>query len=66
MRIALLALFVLAIGLTTDANAGGRKFCKEALKRHPMEGDQHDLLKQCKEAYKAHMKAGYPKPTLPK
>jgi hypothetical protein len=57
----------LVVGLTSiDANAGGRKFCKQALKTHPMAGDQHDLMKQCKEAYKAHVKAGYPKPTLPK
>jgi hypothetical protein len=54
------------VGLTTYANAGGRKFCKQALETHPMAGDHHDLMKQCKEAYKSHMKAGYPKPTLPR
>jgi hypothetical protein len=58
-----LALFLagssLAVGLTTDANAGGRKFCKQALKTHPMAGEHHDLMKQCKAAYKAHMKAGH-------
>ena len=54
----------LVVGLTpTDANAGGRKFCKEALKRHPMAGEHRDLMKQCREAYKAHKKAGYARPT---
>jgi len=63
----ILASLSLVIGLaSTDANAGAGKFCKQALKTHPMAGDQHDLMKQCKEAYKAHVKAGYPKPTLPK
>jgi hypothetical protein len=54
----------LVLGLTfTDANAGGRKFCKQALKTHPMAGEHSDLMKQCKAAYKAHKKAGYPRPT---
>ena len=53
-----------AAGLVpTDANAGGRKFCKQALKTHPMPGEHSDLMKQCKAAYKAHKKAGYPRPT---
>jgi hypothetical protein len=64
-----LALFLagssLVVGLISDANAGGRKFCKQALKTHPMAGEHHDLMKQCKAAYKAHMKAGYPRPTPP-
>ena len=56
----------LVIGLaSTDANAGAGKFCKQALKTHPMAGDQHDLMKQCKAAYKAHIKAGYPRPKQP-
>jgi hypothetical protein len=61
----LLAGSSLVVGLTSDANAGGRKFCKQALKTHPMAGEHHDLMKQCKAAYKAHMKAGYPRPTPP-
>ena len=66
IALALVLMTSLLVGLNSDANAGGRKFCKQALKTHPMAGDQHDLMKQCKEAYKAHVKAGYPKPTLPK
>ena len=67
IALALILTTSLLVGLdSSDANAGGRKFCKQALKTHPMAGDQHDLMKQCKEAYKAHVKAGYPKPTLPK
>jgi hypothetical protein len=66
IALALILTTSLLAGLNSDANAGGRKFCKQALKTHPMAGDQHDLMKQCKEAYKAHVKAGYPKPTLPK
>ena len=54
----------LAAGLApTDANAGSRKFCKQALKTHPMAGEHSDLMKQCRAAYKAHKKAGYPRPT---
>jgi hypothetical protein len=68
-KIALALALVLAgsslVGLATDANAGGRKFCKQALKTHPMAGEHRDLMKQCKEAYKAHIKAGYPRPTPP-
>ena len=64
-----LALFVagssLAVGLTTDATAGGRKFCKQALKTHPKAGEHRDLMKQCRAAHKAHMKAGYPRPRPP-
>jgi hypothetical protein len=49
----------LAVGLaTTDANAGARKMCKQALKAHPMAGKHRDLMKQCKAEYKAHKKAG--------
>jgi hypothetical protein len=56
----------LVVGLASiDANAGGRKFCKQALKTHPMAGEHHDLMKQCRAAYKAHRKAGYPRPTPP-
>jgi hypothetical protein len=59
-----LATSSLVVGLAfTDANAGGRKFCKQALKTHPMAGEHSDLMKQCKDAYKAHKKAGYPRPT---
>jgi hypothetical protein len=71
MKIALafaliLASSTLVIGLaSTDADAGGRKFCKQALKTHPMAGEHHDLMKQCRAAYKAHRKAGYPRPTPP-
>ena len=47
----------LAVGLaSTDANAGARKICKQGLMTHPMAGDHHDLMKQCKAAYKAHVK----------
>lgn len=49
----------LAVGLaSTDANAGGRKICKQARMTHPMAGKHHDLMKQCKAEYKAHKKAG--------
>ena len=49
----------LAVGLpATDANAGGRKLCKQALVTHPMAGKHRDLMKQCKAEYKAHKKAG--------
>jgi heme/copper-type cytochrome/quinol oxidase subunit 3 len=49
----------LAIGLaSTDANAGGRKICKQGLMTHPMAGKHRDLMKQCKAEYKAHKKAG--------
>jgi hypothetical protein len=54
----------LAVGLaSTDANAGARKICKQGLMTHPMAGDHHDLMKRCKAAYKAHMKAGGARPT---
>ena len=43
---------------STDANAGGRKICKQALSTHPMAGKHRDLMKQCKAEYKAHKKAG--------
>jgi hypothetical protein len=48
----------LAVGLApTDAKAGGRKLCKQALMTHPMTGKHRDLMKQCKAEYKAHKKA---------
>lgn len=48
----------LVVGLpSTDANAGGRKICKQALTTHPMAGKHRDLMKQCKAEYKAHKKA---------
>ena len=63
-KIALALALVLAgstivVGLaSTDANAGGRKICKQALVTHPMAGKHRDLMKQCKAEYKAHKKAG--------
>jgi hypothetical protein len=49
----------LAVGLaSTDANAGGRKICKQGLKMHPMAGKHRDLMKRCKAEYRAHKKAG--------
>ena len=49
----------MAVGLiSTDANAGARKMCRQALKAHPMEGKHRDLMKQCKAEYKAHKAAG--------
>ena len=49
----------IAVGLaSTDAKAGGRKICKQALVTHPMAGKHRDLMKQCKAEYKAHKKAG--------
>ena len=48
----------LAVGLaSTDANAGGRKICKQALMTHPMAGKHGDLMKQCKAEYRAYKKA---------
>jgi hypothetical protein len=68
-RIALALALVLAgsslVVDPTDANAGSRKFCKQALKTHPMAGEHDDLMKQCRAAYKAHRKAGYPRPKPP-
>jgi hypothetical protein len=56
----------LVIGVaSTDASAGARKFCEQALKTHPMAGEHRDLMKQCKAAYKAHIKAGHPRPKQP-
>jgi hypothetical protein len=50
--------------VSTDANAGARKFCKQGLKTHyPMAGKQRDLMKQCKAEYKAHKKAGHARRT---
>jgi hypothetical protein len=54
----------LAIVLATDADAGGGKICKQALKTHPMAGKHRDLMKQCKAEYRAYKKARaarYPK-----
>ena len=49
----------LAVGLaSSDANAGARKICKQALMTHPMAGKHRDLMKQCKAEYKAYKKAG--------
>jgi hypothetical protein len=49
----------LAVGLgPTDANAGARKICKQALLTHPMRGTQREKMKQCKAQYKAYMKSG--------
>jgi hypothetical protein len=59
----ILASSSLVVGMPSiDANAGARKICKQGLKTHPMAGEHRDLMKQCKAAYKAHMKAGYPRP----
>ena len=53
----------IAVGLAaTDANAGARKICKQALATHPMAGKHRDLMKQCKAEYKAHKKAGGAQP----
>jgi hypothetical protein len=61
-----LTLTSLLVGLAfTDADAGRRSFCKQALKTHPMPDEHRDLMKRCKAAYKDHMKAGYPRPTPP-
>jgi hypothetical protein len=50
----------LVVGLASnDASAGARKICKQGIKTHPMAGEHHDLMKQCKAEYKAHKKAGY-------
>jgi hypothetical protein len=59
----LLAGSSLAVGLTTDANAGARKICKQGLKTHPMAGEHRDLMKQCNAEYKAHKKAGHARAT---
>ena len=48
---------------STDANAGGRKICKQALVTHSMVGKHRDLMKQCKAEYKAHKKGGGARPT---
>jgi hypothetical protein len=48
----------LAVGLaSTDANAGARKICKQALMTHHMAGKHRDLMRQCKAEYKAYKKA---------
>ena len=45
-----------AVGFTyTDANAGGRKICKQALMTHPMEGKHRDLMKQCRAVQNAKL-----------
>ena len=39
----------LAVGLaSTDANAGARKICKQALMTHPIPGTHRDQMKRCK------------------
>jgi hypothetical protein len=49
----------LAVGLaSTDANAGARKICKQALVTHPIPGTHHDQMKRCKAEYKEYKKAG--------
>jgi hypothetical protein len=54
---------ILAGGMApTDAQAGARKTCKQALTSHPMQGKHRDLMKQCKAEYKAHKKAGGAQP----
>ena len=70
MKKILLALAVVLAGsglvvgpVSTDANAGARKMCKQALNRHPMAGEQRDLMKQCRAEYKAHKKAGHARRT---
>ena len=66
MKKILLALAVVLAGsgfvvgpVSTDANAGARKMCKQGLKTHPMAGEHRDLMKQCKAQYKALKKAGH-------
>jgi hypothetical protein len=70
MKKILLALAVVLAGsglvvgpVSTDANAGARKMCKQALKTHPMAGEHRDLMKQCRAEYKAHKKAGHARRT---
>jgi hypothetical protein len=47
-----------AVGLvSTDANAGARKICKQLLMRHPMKGEHSDLMKRCKAEYRAYKNA---------
>ena len=49
----------LGVGLTsTDAYAGARKVCKQALLTHRMAGTHREQMKQCKAQYKAYMKSG--------
>ena len=49
----------LVVGLaSTDANAGARKICKQALMTHPIPGTHRDQMKRCKAEYKAYKKAG--------
>jgi hypothetical protein len=49
----------LAVGLaSTDANAGARKICKQALMTHPIPGTPREQMKRCKAEYKAYKKAG--------
>jgi hypothetical protein len=63
-KIALALALVLAgsshsVGLaSTDANAGARKICKQALMTHPIPGTHRDQMKRCKAEYKAYKKAG--------
>ena len=49
----------LAVGLvSTDAKAGARKICKQALLTHPIAGTHREQMKRCKAEYKAYQKAG--------
>jgi hypothetical protein len=49
----------LAVGLaSTDANAGARKICRQALMTHPIPGTHHEQMKRCKAEYRAYKKAG--------
>jgi hypothetical protein len=43
--------------VSTDANAGARKTCKQILMRHPMRGEHSDLMRRCKAEYRAYKKA---------
>ena len=55
----LMAASSLAVGLaSTDANAGARKICKQALMTHPLPGTHSEQMKRCKAEYKAYKKAG--------
>ena len=57
LRLAL-AVSSFAVGLvSTEANAGARKTCKQILMRHPMKGEHSDLMKHCKVEYRAYKKA---------
>jgi hypothetical protein len=46
-----------AVVFSNDADAGARKTCKQILMRHPMKGEQSDLMRRCKVEYRAYKKA---------